>query len=275
MKVPNEIKKTVAFLGYVNQVTGELVPVGSVFFLGHNSKDGAPFSERVYAVTAKHVIDSLAKKGVEEVHIRLNLKSGQSYTLVAVGMQVADWFSHPSDDSIDVAIVSASIPSIADHLVLPMSLCATEQSLKENEVDVGDEVFVIGLFRHHVGKSRNIPIVRVGNLATMDEETVATTGFGEMRAYLIEARSIGGLSGSPVFLNLGQVRSLGGKLVAPGVQCQLIGLVHGHYDVKSSEPASADADGPSTERINAGIAIVVPIDSIRSVIAEYEKNHPL
>ena len=71
---------------------------------------------------------------------------------------------------------------------------------------MGDEVFVVGLFRHRHGTQRNIPIVRVGNLAALTEEKVATNDFGLVDAYLIEARSIGGLSGSPVFLNLWVVR---------------------------------------------------------------------
>ena len=43
-----------------------------------------------------------------------------------------------------------------------------------------------------------MPILRMGNLAAYPQERVQVEGV-EMDAYLIEARSIGGLSGSPVF----------------------------------------------------------------------------
>jgi hypothetical protein len=50
----------------------------------------------------------------------------------------------------------------------------------------------VGLFSEHQGAERNIPIVRVGNIAAMPEEPVLTTSWGAIDAYLIEARSIGG-----------------------------------------------------------------------------------
>jgi hypothetical protein len=99
------------------------------------------------------------------------------------------------------------VPDGWDHLVLPIEMSATPDQVRANEVSLGDEVFIVGLFRHHHGTRKNIPIVRVGNLAALTEEKVATK-LGLLDAYLIEARSIGGLSGSPVFLNLGVVRYL-------------------------------------------------------------------
>jgi hypothetical protein len=91
-------------------------------------------------------------------------------------------------------------------MVYPYSGCITAEHMQEHEVAVGDEVFITGLFSQRHGTRRNIPIVRVGNLACMTEEKVSTNYFGDMDAILIEARSIGGLSGSPVFLNLGITR---------------------------------------------------------------------
>jgi hypothetical protein len=44
----------------------------------------------------------------------------------------------------------------------------------EHEVALGDEVIISGLFRHHVGTKRNIPIIRVGNLSALDEEKITT-----------------------------------------------------------------------------------------------------
>lgn len=148
--------------------------------------------------------------------------------------------------------------------------------MKENEVGLGEEVFVVGLFRHHHGNDKNIPIVRVGNLASVGEERVVTRDVGEMDAMLIEARSVGGLSGSPVLLNLGTVRTIGGQLkVAKEGMEFLVGLVHGHFDTaRSTLDAAAEdvsSDG-SVERVNTGIAVVVPFHSISSVVDAYEKR---
>jgi hypothetical protein len=149
--------------------------------------------------------------------------------------------------------------------------------MEQNEISLGDEVFIVGLFRHHHGNRKNIPIVRVGNLASMREEKIITKDFGEMDAALIECRSIGGLSGSPVFLNLGVARIINGQFKhATGPMEFLFGLVHGHYDTKASDVdlPNDDLDADLTiDRVNTGIAIVVPFHSIDSVIKAYEATN--
>jgi hypothetical protein len=162
-----------------------------------------------------------------------------------------------------------------DHLVFPMKLCATKDIFREHEVDLGEEVVVSGLFQHHFGAKRNIPIVRVGNLAALNEEKVATKSFGEIDAYLIEVRSIGGLSGSPVFLNLGTIRLVEGQVrhsAAKKPIIYLLGLIHGHFNAVPDELDERDDPDALYEAINAGIAIVVPIESILATIANTKPN---
>jgi hypothetical protein len=81
MRVRDEIRKTVAFIGYEDKQNGNFVPVGSIFFLGHDSKDGADKSPRVYVVTARHVIDGLRGKGVTHAVVRLNAKTNEPPSL--------------------------------------------------------------------------------------------------------------------------------------------------------------------------------------------------
>jgi hypothetical protein len=59
---------------------------------------------------------------------------------------------------------------------------------------------MVGLFTRFTGTTHLIPIVRTGNVAMMPRDRLPIAGFGEMEAYLAEGRSIGGLSGSPVFV---------------------------------------------------------------------------
>ncbi len=188
---------------------------------------------------------------------------------VKISIPIDGWFSHPTDKSIDVAIVECGIPTDADHVVIPFSICATASVFSEHEVSLGDEVFVSGLFHRYFGNKRNIPIVRVGHLAALGEEKISTEKFGDIDGYLVEARSTGGLSGSPVFLNLGVVRMINGEVKHSQKKDTvffLLGLIHGHFLAKS---------GDGVEDVNAGIAIVVSIASIRVVIGEYEKNKPV
>ena len=207
---------------------------GSAFFLGKESDGGR--AEQVFLVTAKHVIDGIRRLGVGEVYVRANLKSGQATWLKCEG----EWLFHPDNDSVDLALLRTGIPEALDHLAIPHSLCATDQTLKDQQVGLGDEVFVVGLLRHHSGDRKNIPIVRVGNLAAMTEEKVVTRSFGPMDAYLIEARSIGGLSGSAVFLNLGVVRYVTAASRLPA-QRGRAGLAVRPED--ENRPAAEDRDG--------------------------------
>jgi len=274
MVIPDDVRKCVAFIG-LQMADGSFRLAGSLFFLGKD-KEGETSITRMWAVTAKHVIDDIRKTGVTETFLRMNQKDGQAQWMKA---PLSSWFRHPSDSSIDVSILEMGIPSAMDHLVLPYSLCATDQKMKDSEVGLGDEVFVTGLFKHHHGTKRNIPIVRVGNLACMTEEKITTKYFGEIDAYLIEARSIGGLSGSPVFLNLGSSRVIGGNMVfgASGPRFLLLGLVHGHYDVNASDVDQLLHDGSTSgqnDRVNTGIAIVVPFSKIDSVITSYIEANP-
>ena len=62
----------------------------------------------------------------------------------------------------------------------------TNEILSQFSIGIGDEVFVTGLFRGHTGRQRNVPIVRVGNIAAMPEEKVRTSR-GDCLAYLIQS----------------------------------------------------------------------------------------
>ncbi len=268
MKIPDQVRKTVAFIAYVDQRDQSVRPVGSVFFVGPDPAPGTYSAARSFAVTARHVIEGLKRKGCRECILRLN-PVDTNQDVISINVPLDSWKFHPNDASLDVAVYEHDIPSDVDQLVLPLSIGATPEELADNEVDLGDEVFISGLFIHHYGARRNIPIVRTGNLAALDEEPVLTKR-GLIQAYLIEARSIGGLSGSPVFLNLGTTRVIGGdfKRVSGGPKVLLLGLIHGHYEADSEDALLVDGVNEDTisSSVNAGIAIVVPFARIGEVV---------
>jgi hypothetical protein len=146
------------------------------------------------------------------------------------------------------------------------SVAGTADVLVREKIRLGEELFIVGLFRDHHGVNRNIPIIRVGNIAMMQGEQVFTKYVGYTDAYLVEARSIGGLSGSPVFISMPLWRVVDGVVVVTeGLQYYLLGLVHGHFDVRSiNEDTVVDIDVGTAERgsINTGIGIVIPVEKI-------------
>lgn len=138
----------------------------------------------------------------------------------------------------------------------------TDEVIRSKGIGTGDEVFITGLFIHLAGSARNLPIVRMGNIAMMPDEPVPTR-MGLIDAYLIEARSIGGLSGSPAFVRETVPGGIGGFY--------LLGLMHGHWDIPPEERDDhvPRADEDAQAKVNMGIAIVVPATKILQVL-----NHP-
>jgi hypothetical protein len=111
----------------------------------------------------------------------------------------------------------------------------------------------------------------------MLENEIVTKKFGGIEGYLIEARSIGGLSGSPVFLNLGPTRIIQGETKFMSGMFFLLGLIHGHFDTDSvsiDDVMDVMEDSADTEKVNTGIAIAVPISSVMKTISEFESRPP-
>lgn len=262
MIVPDEVLQCVVFIGCENKKDGGHFYFGSAFFVGRDA--GNSTCDRVFLVTARHVIDNIRKTGATEVCIRVNLSAGGSEWQKTA---VESWFSHPTDKTIDVAILEKGIPAELAHRVIPHTLFVTHKHIAEYEIGLGEELFITGLFKYYKGSKQNIPIVRIGNLACAGSERVETEDYGEILALLAEVRSLGGLSGSPVFLNLGRVRVIRDTVTLVGPSPVLLqGLIHGHFESKvRSDAASHD----EAEKLNVGIAVVVPINSIMDVILAY------
>lgn len=64
----------------------------------------------------------------------------------------------------------------------------------------GDDVGMVGRFVDHGGKRRNEPVVRFGNVSMLPNEPIPSAAGYELVAYLVEMRSRGGHSGSPVIV---------------------------------------------------------------------------
>jgi len=206
----------------------------------------------MFFVTAKHVADHVKGK---DFFVRINTKAGKSGIMKA--LPNIRWFFHPTDQAADVALFPLGLDTqIFDFQPLPAGMLLTEELRLSKGIGIGDEVFITGLFVHHVGRSKNLPIVRTGNIAMIPEERIPIKNFGDMEAYLIEARSIGGLSGSPVF-------TIARNQEGPGATVYLLGLMHGHWNVESD--AIIDEVFPDAgvrAGVNVGIALVTPASKI-------------
>ena len=289
MQVPNEIKKCVIFVMYINR-NGEDKMAGTAFFA--NEYDRSLGIDFQYVITAKHVIEKAYECSTDGmIYLRLNTTDGGIQKLPT---EYEEWMGHP-DSNVDVAAYpwpdDDELEAQVDGLCYPLSASAVDQVIKDRGVGIGDEVCFVGLFKRHYGENKNIPILRIGHIAAMPEEPVRVQWNGEklIDAYLIEARSIGGFSGCPVFVHLFDTRYAARKIVmedgVPIHQLEydklsrvvlssssffLLGLMHGHWDIDETEIDVAidatDSTESVLEKINTGIGVVVPVQKIIETI---------
>jgi hypothetical protein len=267
MRVPDEVLKCVAFIGPAvrreGEIFGDLDATG--FFVSVRSKH-FPELRYPYFVTAKHVVDGL--KG-ETPYILVNSKTAEKPIYLKNWRPY--WFFHPTDPKADVAILQIAEQPDTDYLgVLTKDLVTAEDLVSREWVDIGDEVFITGLFTPAPGEKRNMPIVRHGNVAMIPDQQIQTE-LGYSDVFLIEARSIGGLSGSPVFVRRTEtvkVQLPNGRITelwVPG-PFKLLGLMQGHWDIKESELNSAAIHHVEKHGVNMGIGIVTPAPKILEIL---------
>lgn len=252
MLVPEEVRQCVVFVGLPTRIKGGEVGIkfrGTAFFVGVPSEniEGLDY---VYLVTAKHVAKSLEGKNFL---VRLNTTASGSGVLMGEGAQ---WWYHPTDETVDVGLIAFAPPPEYEYMRIQTSSFLTDEIIRDRSIGPGDEVFITGLFAQLSGSERNLPIVRTGNIAMMPDELVPSS-LGNIEAYLVEARSIGGLSGSPAFVR---------ETVYEGAGAfYLLGLMHGHWDIPRKSRFDI-ADIYSKATVNMGIAIVVPAKKILEVL---------
>jgi hypothetical protein len=279
------ILRSVTFIGV--KKGGKFQPRATGFFVTYF--DGQHRFDHL--VTAEHVISGLLSKG-HEIWVRLNLTGGQVRE-VRIDAQAFRFHPENAKEPTDVA-VSPFNAVFTDFETRKMLIAETsplavngDQSFMPSEdfvrdsIKLGGEVAVIGLFRSHFGTNRNVPILRVGNISTLLGEPVFTKYAGYISAYLIEARSIAGLSGSPVFVvpepttliakgMIGGVGNLEHTSKSMGQGMALLGLMHGHFDIPNlNEDVVADDDAPH-QGVHTGIGVVVPAQKILETIEHPE-----
>jgi hypothetical protein len=267
MRIPDNLKKCVVFIGVKTpeQNISQIKYIGTAFIVSVPSSK-VPKSSFVFLVTAKHVARKIENK---ECYLRANLKSGSS---ALFGLGNISWFFHPNEvRPTDVAVYPFALDKETlkeiDFEAIPVVSFLSDETRINQGIGEGDEVFMVGLFSHHTGDQKNLPIIRTGTIAMISDELIQTQKFGSIEAYLIEARSIKGLSGSPVFVLKQNGIQIGNHVVPSSkVALHLLGLMHGHWDLNPGESVDVDDAEGGADSVNVGIAIVIPAKHILETI---------
>jgi hypothetical protein len=283
MQVHKQILDSVVFLGW---------PSGNGF-VAHGTAFVVTIREGSFAfayfVTCKHVVEPYKDRFDKEpndkpIYIRVNQLDGPPKTIKTI---CSDWICH-ADRFVDIAIYPFDVNRYSAEGALQLGLLSLPgmlpNTVQQQEIGVGDDIFIVGLFAGRVGERRNIPVVRLGSIAAMPLEPIE---FGSPRkpAYLVETRSLGGTSGSPVFLDMmpkGNRIAWGnppknpdtGHMILP---YKLLGMLIGSHSGRYREDFARHADDaenviPEDAEFNAGISVMLPMSQVLEVI-EQLKGH--
>jgi hypothetical protein len=178
-----------------------------------------------------------------------------------------DSAKHDADNDLETTTLNAGT---AANLVLTPTL------QERWGLALGDEVFIVGCFVGRVGERKNIPVIRLGSIAAKPDEPIGAVSH-QNPAYLIETRSLGGVSGSPVFLHTDPGQRRPKPRLDPAADGKgkhapyfLIGMMQGFHSGQYAEDFISDDDTqkivPVDTDFNAGIGVAIPISQIMDLV---------
>jgi hypothetical protein len=234
----------------------------------------------IYLVTARHVAQALGSTFA----IRFNKIGGGAATEI---VENADW-TYSVEKTEDVAVLHYGCPDWADCKPIPGSVFiqpfddenADRRMPRSEGVGVGDLASVIGLFRLLHGKRRNLPVVHTGHIALLPQDekvpvTDSRTGETyEAEGYLVEAHTLPGLSGAPVFVRGSEMVAVRATRQATGsipqelykeqdilarihTPLSFLGIWRSSWEGDPSDLAAAQK-GLSGVRVPLGFGLVIP-----------------
>jgi hypothetical protein len=195
-RIPDELIDCAAFLYPSRKQADDGDKAGGTgFFVGVDWSSNA-HRRHLYVVTNKHNITASR----DQVVIRA---TKVDRTLDFIESDPADWFPSPLHDISVLPIGSekaAFFQNVSlDQFVGPEDFEGTLQDTKLTCLGPGDQVFMVGRFISHDGKTQNHPSVRFGNISMNAAPIRHPTGY-EQESFAVDMRSISGYSGSPAFV---------------------------------------------------------------------------
>lgn len=161
---------------------------GTGFLFGHTVAGGDFFT--LWVVTNRHVVENGAWT------VRLNRKGGG---LEFIDTDETEWFLNEEHD-LAVRPIALS-QDVHDFNCFDTNWILQRDWAEALDIGPGDPCITIGRFVGHDGKLRNTPTARFGQISQMNAEPIKHDG-QEQDSFLVEIRSIGGYSGSPVLVHL-------------------------------------------------------------------------
>jgi hypothetical protein len=232
---------------------------GTGFLVSVQRDDQSP--KTLYAVSNRHVVGP-APLGHATV-ARVNTADGNYEILDAL-----TWKPHDDGDDVAIARIELGTESVyssirSTQLLRPDDLdIGTSASSPSRIFGPGNEVLLVGRSADHEGRERNYPVVRFGNIAMMPSEPIGNELGFDQESFIVESRSFGGFSGSPVIVYPEAFITEDGVFdTYVGMRTWLLGIVWGHADL-FQRVLESDQETPHQDKLwvkqNSGLMYVVP-----------------
>ncbi len=261
----SQIKKTITFIFKIDDEE-KLSPHGTGFFVG------VPVEERNnrtlgYFVTAKHVLQDEKNDWLPKIIMRFNTLEGTiNYSEHQIDPKNIFTHKEPEVDLVVIPIIPKK--DVIEFKMIPHKMIATEQRIKEERIEEGDDVFFTGLFTSYMGNQKNHPITRFGKVALMTDEKIEWKEKGKSpikaNLFLVECQTFGGNSGSPVFFRIGARLESGEIPIGPPATL-LAGIVKGSF-LNASEIENIETTKKTISYENVGISAVTPAYKLNEIL---------
>ena len=240
----------------VKQQEEKIAWIGTGFFVHRriNDKEVLPF-----LVSNKHIFE-----GKSCVVIRM--RETKENRLVLMDVSLSDSRVHTFAD---IAAVMLSGTTITQRHLKFSSFDIDSNSfssfeLRDNGVDEGSLVYMLGYPMGLVNMNSELPICRMGCIARISEEQIA-----ESHDALLDIQNFPGNSGSPIVSKPEFIGIQGTKILD---RCVLIGIIHAYLPYRESLINSQTKEIVEVKSENSGLALMHPVEYIREVIDMYYKK---
>jgi len=191
----NQRFKNNVFFHYGKNPAGEVVgPLGTGSLIGVYGERAHSHSISYYAVTCWHVA---VQNGASI--LRINTKDGRSRP---IELEPHEWQFIPSGDDLCAADITERLAATDEISFLPPSLVVTKEFIQQEQVEIGEDGFMLGLFAEQPGIDHNIVASRFGNLSLLaqNDAPIEQPNGQKRPSHIFDMRSRPGFSGSPVFI---------------------------------------------------------------------------
>ena len=255
-RIADEMLQSVVYLYPSRQAAEQGLAAGGTGFIVAYVSEKVANGFFLFAVSNKHVVADFGASV-----IRLNKTDGG---VDIFELEPHEWYFTNKQD---LAIVPLKI-DLAKHRVkaVPSSDFLTPDAIGAYDIGPGDEVFMIGRFVRHDGRLINSPSVRFGNLSMM-VDNIDHPFLGMQESFAVEMRSMGGYSGSPVYVYPSEWNMNRGSHQIGNQRLFLLGVDWGHIvdhsEVREKTVATEMQATAATRKIsyiaaNTGMNGVIP-----------------